>query len=292
MSLDFPVVQFVPATQDPAHREAVQALVSSLYQPASQHELRAMGLRSADGGAFPTTVGFDGIAPTAVIHSLPPASDQQVIDARRVWSAAERGTRTLIVVDVSGSMADSRGEKIRSAAAAAEDAVGYLPDDAQLGLWAFSTNLDGSSPWRELVSLGTIGSPDDPNARRQALETGTDQLPSLTQSRGNTALYQTTWDAYETVSHGYDPERLNSVVLVTDGSNTSPGLSRTALLTRLKDARSPSRPVPIFTVAIGPDADMETLKQVSAATGGSQYTVETASDIRGVFLDAVTEAGT
>lgn len=291
MSLDFPVVQFVPATQSPVRREAVSAFVSSLYQAATQRRLRAAGLRDAKGSAFPSTVGFDGIAPTATIRSLPQVSDQQITDSRRVWSAAQRRNRTLIVVDVSGSMLERDGDKIRFAAAAAKDAVGYLPDDAELGLWAFSTNLNGAAPWRQLVSVGPLGSPADEQARRQKLRSQTDQLPRLAQSRGNTGLYRTTWDAFRTVRNGYDPRRYNSVVVVTDGTNTGSGLTRSDLLSRLKAAQASSRPVPVFTVAIGPDADQGTLKAISAATGGSEYSVDTASDIREVFLDAVIKEG-
>jgi Mg-chelatase subunit ChlD len=290
ISLDFPVVRFVPATQEPAHFETVQAFVSSLYGPASQRKLRATGLRSADGGAFPNTVGFDGIAPTAVIHSLPQVADQEVIDAQRVWSAAQRRNRTLIVVDASGSMAQNGGEKIRFAAAATKDAVDYLPDDAQLGLRAFSNDLNGSSPSRELVSLGTLGSADDPEARRQALRDAADQLPSLTDPPRGTALYQATWDAYEAVRNGYDPKRLDSVVVVTDGSDTASEMTGKELLARLGDAQDSSRPVPIFTVAVGPDADRTTLGAISEATGGAEYNVDTPSDIRDIFIDAVIEA--
>ena len=291
MSLDFPVVQFVPATQSPVRREAVSAFVSSLYQSAAQGRVRAAGLRDAKGSAFPSVVGFDGIAPQATIRSLPQVGDQQITDSRRVWSAAQRRNRTLIVVDVSGSMLEQRGEKIRFAAAAAKDAVGYLPDDAELGLWAFSTNLSGAAPWRELVSVGRLGSPDDDQSRRQTLRSQTDRLPGLAQTRGNTGLYQTTWDAFETVRTGYDPRRYNSVVVVTDGRNTGPGLGRGDLLSRLKAAKVSSRPVPVFTVAIGPDADRGTLKAISAATGGSEFSVDTVSDIREVFLDAVIKEG-
>ena len=44
-------------------------------------------------------------------------------------------------------------------------------------------------------------------------------------------------------------------------------------------------------MAIGPDADQDTLKAISAATGGTEHSVETASDIREVFLDAVIKEG-
>lgn len=291
MALDFPVVQFVPATQSPVRREAVSAFVSSLYEAPTQRRLRAAGLRDARGSAFASDLGFDRVAPTVGIRSLPQVSDQQITESRRVWSAAERRNRTLIVVDVSGSMLQRGGEKIRFAAAAAKDAVGYLPDDADLGLWAFSSKLDGATPWRQLVSVGPLGSPRDRKVRRQTLRSQTDQLPRLARSRGDTELDRTTWDAFQTVRKGFDPRRYNSVVVVTDGTDTGSGLTRRDLLSRLEAARSSSRPVLVLTVAIGPDADTAALKAISAATGGSEYSVDTASDIRGVFLDAVIKEG-
>ncbi len=290
-SLDFPVVQFVPPTQSAVRREAVDAFVSSLYQTATQKRLRAAGLRDAKGSAFPPTAGFDGIAPDATIRSLPQPSDQQITDARRVWAAAQRRNRTLVVVDVSGSMLERDGDKMRFATAATKAAVGYLPDDAEIGLWAFSTDLDGAAPWRQLVSVGPIGSPSDRQARRQRLRSEADRLPTLAQRRGDTGLYRTTWDAFETVRRDYDPRRYNSVVVVTDGTNTLSGLTRSDLLSRLRAARTASRPLPVFTLAIGPDADQGTLKAISAATGGTEHSVESASDIREVFLDAVIKEG-
>lgn len=290
-SLDFPVVQFVPPTQSAVRRDAVGAFVSSLYQAATQKRLREAGLRDAKGSAFPPTAGFDGIARDATIRSLPQLGDQQITDARRVWAAAQRRNRTLVVVDVSGSMLEVGGDKMRSATAATKAAVGYLPDDAELGLWAFSTDLDGGTPWRQLVSVGPLGSPSDRQARRQTLRSEADRLPALAQRRGDTGLYRTTWDAFETVRHDYDPRRYNSVVVVTDGTNTLSGLTRSDLLSRLRAARTASRPLPVFTVAIGPDADEDTLKAISAATGGTEHSVETASDIREVFLDAVIKEG-
>jgi hypothetical protein len=63
------------------------------------------------------------------------------------------------------------------------------------------------------------------------------------------------------------------------------------LLRRLEAAQEASRPLPIFTIAVGSDADVKTLKRISGATGGSEYTVAAASDIRSIFLDAVIKAG-
>ena len=110
-------------------------------------------------------------------------------------------------------------------------------------------NLEGGTPWRQLVSVGPLGSPSDRQARRQTLRSEADRLPALAQRRGDTGLYRTTWDAFETVRHDYDPRRYNSVVVVTDGTNTLSGLTRSDLLSRLKPpgprrGRCPSSPWP------------------------------------------------
>lgn len=287
-SLDFPVVEFAPPEREPRHGDAVGVFVRSLYETAAQTALREAGLRDAAGDSFPSTVNFEGVAATAVIRPSPPLSDRQMTNALRVWYAAQRRNRTLVVVDVSGSMA---GTKIELAAAAVRNAVSYLPDDAALGLWAFSTNLDGSSPWRRLVSLGTLGAPSVPDGRRQTLRVQTRNLPRLAARRGDTGLYRTTWAAFRAVRAGYDPGRYNSVVLLTDGANTTPGLSRAGLLSKLRSARSASRSIPVFTVAIGPDADRRTLHRIAAATGGAQFQVDSIGDIRDVFVEAVIREG-
>src|SRR4051812_44719174 len=281
-SFDFPVVEFAPPERSPEHGDAVGAYVRSLYSAATQHALREIGLRDSDGSAFSSTVDFEGVAPTAVIPPSAQLSDRQMTGATRVWSAAERRNRTLVVVDVSGSMI---GPKIRLATAAVRAAVGYLPDDARIGLWAFSTDLHGSSPWRSLVPLATLGSPSD--GRRRTLRQAAGELPRLAAKRGKTGLYQTTAAAYRAVRGGYDPHRYNSVVLLTDGSNTVKGLSRNDLLTRLRSARSASRQLPILTVAIGPTADRGTLEKIAAATGGAEYDADSVGDILEVFLQAV-----
>ena len=288
LSLDFPVAEFAPPERSPSQSDAVTTYVESLYQPPAQRALRADGLRDAKGSAFASTVDFQGVAPTAVIPPQSTLTDRQMASVARVWSAAQRRNRTLVVVDVSGSMI---GPKIRFASAAVTSAVRYLPDDARIGLWAFSTKLHGSSPWRRLVTLGALGSPSDPSSRRPEIRAATGELPGLAAKRGNTGLYRTTLDAYRDVRRGFDPNRYNSVVLLTDGANTAAGPSRAELLSRLRAGSNPSRPLRIFTVAIGPDADRGTLKQIADATGGTEFNVDTIADIRDVFLDAVIKEG-
>jgi Mg-chelatase subunit ChlD len=107
---------------------------------------------------------------------------------------------------------------------------------------------------------------------------------------GNTALYDTTLAAVQAVRRDYDPSKVNSVVLMTDGENVDPGgISLDQLLAQLKTSTSKLLPVPVFAIGLGPEADMNALGKIASATGGKAYAVKYPTDIRSVFLDAVVQ---
>jgi Mg-chelatase subunit ChlD len=108
---------------------------------------------------------------------------------------------------------------------------------------------------------------------------------------GGTALYDTVLAAYRQVQAGYDPSKVNSVVLMTDGKNEDTNSTRTLnqLLGELKGSADPRRPVRVITIGIGAGADAGALGKIASATGGKSYLVQDASDISGVFLDAIAQ---
>lgn len=291
MSLDYPVAQFARPGGDPGRRDAATALVAALQTPDARQQLAASGFRDPAGHPLSAGDATTAVRAVPVAAVERPASDQ-VADGLRVWAAARRGNRTLAVIDLSGSMADSAGgqSKIRFAANAARSAVDFFPDTSSLGLWGFSANRPGGHDWSELVSLGPLGSRTGSLVRRTKLLRATAALPH--QTGGSTGLYATTIAAFEKVRSGWDPGVVNSVVLLTDGANTDrSGIGLAGLLSRLRSETSSARPLPIITIAIGPDADVTTLKRISAATRGRTYTVANPADIRSAFLDALVSAG-
>ena len=69
--------------------------------------------------------------------------------------------RMLAVIDVSGSMATkvpTAGGATREAVtvAAARAGLGLFDDRWSVGLWTFSTNLDGTLPYKQLVPIGPL----------------------------------------------------------------------------------------------------------------------------------------
>ncbi len=284
VGLDWPVAQFSPPGGDPATRNATVALVNHLFTAAAQQRLREAGLRDRAGHPL-------GGSP--VVRTLPrPTVDQQTA-ATRTWTAAGRTSRTLVVIDLSGSMSETIGggqTKIQFAAQAELAAIKFFPNTSSLGLWGFSVDRTPTTDWTVLVPLGPLSGAVGASTRRTALAAAASTMPSIT--RGNTGLYATTLAAYQSVRAGFDPASVNSVVLLSDGANTDTrGVDLAALLSTLRSENSPSRPLPIITIAVGQDADTATLGKIATATGGAAYTATEPADIRNAFLDAIIKAG-
>lgn len=285
LSLDFPAVVLNRPGTDPLVTAAASSFARFLGSVGAKQILVHYGFRDPAGDPLGAVPG-PGAQAVAVLPA-PPAD--QTAELLRMWSAATEESHTLAVIDVSGSMADPAGNgssKIDVAAQAAADAAGYFPDASAFGLWAFSSDQANGLPWTQLASLNPLGSRVGAGTQRQALLAAAAQLPHLV--GGDTGLYDTALAAFEQVRDTYDPAKVNTVVLLTDGQNQYPqGLTLGELLTKLRALADPARPVPIITLGIGDQADIATLQQISAVTGGKTYSVRNPADIRSVFLDAM-----
>jgi hypothetical protein len=285
VSLDFPVVRLSRIGDDPALAPAAEAFQRILRSISGQGILATAGFRGPAGDPIG---GADGIG-SAPVRQIAQATLQQTAEILRLWSAASADSHTLAVIDVSGSMGEPAGNgqtKIQVAASAAATAVNYFPDTSSFGLWAFSSDQTASTPWSRRTPLAALGTEANGVSQRKALIAAAASLPSLV--RGSTALYDTTLAAFEDVRNTYDSAKVNSVVLLTDGVNEYPaGISLSTLLTRLRSLVDAAHPVPIITIGVGEQADIPTLKQISAVTGGKTYVVRNPADVRGVFVDAM-----
>jgi hypothetical protein len=291
LGLDFPVVRLSRPGDDPALSQAGDEFEHVLRSSSATARYADAGLRSPDGTPVPKLGAQQGVTPDLVPPATVPSADQTV-NLVRLWNAAVADANDLTVIDLSGSMAQPAGNgqtKVAIAAAATRRAVTFFPDTSALGLWVFSTDQGGSTPWAQLVPLGSLSGQVGGVSRRQALLTAADGMPARV--HGGTALYDTVLAAYRQVQGLYDPSKVNSVVLMTDGKNQDTNSSRTLnqLLTELKAAADPGRPVRVITIGIGAGVDAGALGKIASATGGKFYLVQDASDISGVFLDAIAQ---
>jgi Ca-activated chloride channel homolog len=198
----------------------------------------------------------------------------------------------LAVYDVSGSMKEEvpgtgGRTKMDIVKEAASQALALFAPETNLGTWVFSTNLVGNRDWAESVPIGpTNARLPDGKIRRQVLA---EALARLQATNGDTGLYDTTLAAFRAVQRSYAPQRINIVVLLTDGINDDPsgGIDRAQLLRQLRAEQDKERPVRIITIAYGANADAASLKMIADATGGLAFVSRDPRDILHVFTDAI-----
>src|SRR5204862_3431708 len=266
--LDFPVVAM---SRDRQVVGAALRLLTELHAPLGQQLLQGAGLEP----------------PTSAVP-MPPS--RTIEEAVRSYFSITRGARMLAVFDVSGSMGAlvpgaGGATRMDLARRAAAGAMPLLPPGSEVGLWEFATKLVGRSDHRELVPLGPLDGPDGGADRRAALALGVAGLQQIVD--GGTGLYDTTLAAVRAVRRGWDPDRVNSVVLLTDGRNDdTDGIDLTTLLAQLRAEDDPQRPVPVISLVYGPDADAEALRAISEATGGATYVARDPRQVGQIMLDA------
>jgi hypothetical protein len=281
---DYP---FTVLGADDGRRATADQLLGALRSADGQALLRADGFRGVDGVGAGLTAdrGVDGTQPGTV--ALPDvATAEQLLDT---LDALHRDARILAVVDVSGSMAApgpgaEGSSRLDLALQAAAAGLQLYPDTTEVGLWSFSEDMSGTTDYQELVPLALLTAPAP--GGREALKQAMTQLRAV--PNGGTGLYDTTLAAVRAVRAGWDPVRVNAVVLLTDGDDTdTEGIGLDQLLSTLRSEGASGQPVPVITIAYGDSAGAESLAAISAATGGAAYQASDPSRIRDIFLDAV-----
>jgi Mg-chelatase subunit ChlD len=281
--LDYPLVPVATGDEASAATEAARLVAERLASPSGIRQLAQEGFRPASGapihaeGSLGTVTEIGVLQPDAVARLL------------NTWVTLTADARMLTVLDVSGSMEELAGARTRVELArdAALAALGDLPGEWQLGLWVFSLGLgEGPVDHTQLAPVRTLRTVSGGRTHREALSDVVRQLPAMT--AGGTALYDTALAAYRNAMAGYDPNRFNSVVLLTDGYNDDEdGISLRQLLDTLRREQDPARPVQLITIGMGPGADTEALRQIAEATGAPSYVVRDPRDIEQAFNDAL-----
>jgi len=270
---------------------AADALLRSLLAADGKAALQSAGFRDPSGAARGALTGAAaGINPHAPSGTA--LSDSAAVeDAVHDVEVSNEPSRLLAILDTSGSMQaqvpGSGGQtRIDLAKAAAKRGLGLYPPDSELGLWVFSTNLTPTTDYRELVPVGALAAGPDGVTGQQKLAQALDGAQAIPD--GGTGLYDTTLAAVRALRASWDPNRVNTVLILSDGMNDDANaISLPDLLTALKNEADPQKPVTVISIGFGPDSDVDALTQISTATGGSTYVSLDPKDIGEIFLDAV-----
>lgn len=294
--LDFPYTLVDQAVLTTDESRAALRFVNYLRKPEQRKLLHSYGFRTSDDqvdAAVVTRAGGSKPQPYAKA-AVRPASQTAIQEALGTWTITVQSARITTVVDASSSMSeevtsDGQSRMDVTKASLLQALATFTPDD-EIGLWDFSTKLDGDKDYRVLVPTERLGSAQGNGTQRDRLTAAFSGLTPV--PNGATGLYDTTLAAYKSAVSSYAKGKFNALVVLTDGVNQDPGsISRGALISRLRQLTDPDRPVPLIMIAVGPDADRTEATQIATATGGSGQEVTDPSQIHEVILKAIVAAG-
>jgi Ca-activated chloride channel family protein len=284
---DNPMIVLDAAWSSAKARQGARLFTRFAVQAAPQAKVAAAGFRTARGTVRADLVGAtNGADGTARTRAVAPASPLEIERALANWETNRKRARVLVLFDVSDSMGDladlahppdpNAPSKLELAQAALTSGIDQLAPDDDIGLRIFTTKLpDSAHPnWQDLVPIGPVA------ARRAALHRA---IAGLQRKQGS-PLYSATRAAFETVTRNADPQRINAVVVLTDGYNEDDhDNDQAALLAHL--TATPN--IRVFTIAYSTQADIETLEKLAQATNAWNYDASATKDLGDLLARAL-----
>jgi Ca-activated chloride channel family protein len=279
---DNPFVILTASWVDDAKRRAAQGFLAFLQKPEQQQRFQKAAFRDFNGTPGPEISRANGLLPDEPKTTLSPPSPTVLDLIQRSWADLRKPARVLMVIDVSGSMGDpvpnSGASKLDLAKRAATSALGQFGPEDQLGLWIFSSDFGPNhAPFLELIPIQPV---------RVALPQLRSKISTLI-PEGGTALYATIRAANQRMEATYDPQRINAIVLLTDGRNEYPPDVDLGGLVRQLQSEGEERAIRIFPIAYGEDADLNTLTRIAQASRAAAYNAGDPASIDKVFTAVV-----
>jgi Ca-activated chloride channel family protein len=230
---------------------------------------------AARSGFRPPSLDEQPVAPVSKENGVDPAQpkrvlglpEPRVLDAvRRAWREDRKPASVLLVVDTSGSMAEE--SRLERAKAGLRSFFRNVGRQDSVGLTIFSDQIT------PLIPVG----PYRANAAKLR-ETVQNLIAD-----GGTAVYDATIEGFRTVRSGASPDRINAVVVLTDGEDTDSGASAEDVVNAVRAQGDSDDQVRVFTIAYSAGAlgAAEALQSISEASGGQAYEGDT-EDIEAVY---------
>ncbi|GII20574.1 substrate-binding and vWA domain-containing protein [Planosporangium mesophilum] len=271
----------VLATASDEQKAAAEDFLKYLQSPERQRRFTDAAFRSFDGKPGSVLSQANGLLPGQELNALDVPASAVLDKALQTWDSQRKRARVLLVLDVSGSMGDltSNGKsKLEVAKQAGLRAVDLFAPDDEVGLWTFSSEVRGAStPYTEQVPIGPVAA----NSGRLK------QTINSMAADGGTALYATTRAAQQKLLSAATPDRINAVVLLTDGKNEYNKDSDLNGLLRDLDASNLENSVRVFTIAYGDKADLDTLKRISSSSRAAAYDARNPISIDSVLVNVI-----
>lgn len=206
--------------------------------------------------------------------------------ATEQWDKIRKPSSVLMLIDVSGSMAESAGAgktRLEAAVDSAQNTLGHFRSSDRLGVWTFTTGgvykTDGTYQVRAVKPLGG----DLENLLRE--------LKNLVPLRG-TPLYDAVRKGHTTMTKRAEPGRINAIILLSDGDDARSRLSQAALIAGLNSSGEGGgdAAVRIFPIIYGQgvsEAGRNALVSIAEASGGQVFDASDPRRIAEVFQSVV-----
>jgi Ca-activated chloride channel family protein len=259
---DNPLIALNGSWVSEEQKKAAATFVAFLTDKVTPQQAASIGFRPADGAQAP-------LAPVTKANLVDPAQptrqlglpEPKVLNAIRVaWRADRKPAEVQVVLDVSGSMLD--GGKFDAAKDGLTRFIQLLGPQDYVGLTVFSDRVTEVSP---PVPLRT--------QRKELLG----RVRGLV-ADGQTAVYDATIKSVDKAAARVSKDRINAVVVLTDGQDNSSTIGLSSLEQRLrKQSGSEGVGIRVFTIAYGDDAEGPALARVAKAGGGGSYSGDPAT---------------
>ena len=237
--------------------EGAKAFQAFLAKEITPEVAARSGFRPADRETAPvapitTANGADPKQPKRVLQ-LP---EPRVLAAiKKAWRRDRKPANILLVLDTSGSMNEE----------------GRL-DRAKAGLDVFFRNVEP----QDSVGLTTFSEKVQPLVAPAPLAQNGDELRSRVRdliAEGGTAFFDATVEAFDAVRAQKATDRINAVVLLTDGEDTDSQQNAQDVIQHFEGQGDSDNRVRVFTIAYssGASGARGQLKRIAAASGGLDY---------------------
>lgn len=257
VTADYPFTLLTSAPREA--KESGQALTTYLRSPEAQQALTRQTFRRPVVPSVKPAAGLDADKR----RELPFPGTRSVADGLldSYENQLRRPSRTVYVLDTSGSMSGGRLSQLKSALTAltgtdASPTGGRFRDREEVTLMPFGTAV-------KPITTHTVA-PADPDAALRAIRADVARLTP----EGDTAIYSSLEEAYSHLGKD-DADTFTSVVLMTDGENTT-GASAQAFDAFYRELPATQRTTPVFPIVFG-DSDRKELEHIATLTGGQLF---------------------
>ncbi|WP_433056845.1 hypothetical protein [Dactylosporangium sp. CS-033363] len=288
---DFPLLLTPKAAGDGELQALAAKLAARMHDKAFAEQLTSRGLRPV-GDAAPSGDGL------VAKYQAPIGLPDNAAEWAATWAQYKRlAYHTLLLVDASASMNDEVRDRsgnvttkaglLRSAGVQAAQLFG---DETSLGVWMFASPGAEAPPFTVALPFGPMDEKVGSVPRREAMRQVAAQYTAF--PKAGTPLFETVLRGVGDMRDRSTSDAVTLVVVLTDGRDQDSKFSmpKDQFLTRLTGLRDPGKPVVVFAIGYGGDADMVVLREMAQLTGGqavaSNDPGDLASAMAKIFLAA------